>query len=155
MIQTFSGIGSGTTCCLSIVSRFLLIRICCAKCLSIDLYINVSEFKIPHDKISREVVESISTRGHCECSGCTVISTNNIYVMGKLLDLLSFSVFSIFSLWIGIVFLQETVDSIPCPTSHWQVHVVLLTWLPLGSLCHACLAAQNATCCDWLVGNCM
>ena len=47
--------------------------------------------------------------------------------MGKLLDLLSFSVFSIFSLWIGIVFLQETVDSIPCPTSRWQVHVVLLT----------------------------
>ena len=46
---------------------------------------------------------------------------------GKLLDLLSFSVFSIFSLWIGIVFLQETVDSIPCPTSRWQVHVVLLT----------------------------
>ena len=50
---------------------------------------------------------------------------------GKLLDLLSFcffsisldyfinfSVFSIFSLRIGIVFLQETVDSIPCPTSH-------------------------------------
>ena len=27
---------------------------------------------------------------------------------GKLLDLLSFSVFSIFSLWIGIVFLQES-----------------------------------------------
>ena len=46
---------------------------------------------------------------------------------GKLLDLLSFSVFSIFSLWIGIVFLQETVDSIPCPTFRWQVHVVLLT----------------------------
>ena len=37
---------------------------------------------------------------------------------GKLLDLLSFSVFSIFSLWIGIVFLQETVDSIPCPPSY-------------------------------------
>ena len=37
---------------------------------------------------------------------------------GKLLDLLSFSVFSIFSLWIGIVFLQETVDSIPCPQSY-------------------------------------
>ena len=46
---------------------------------------------------------------------------------GKLLDLLSFSVFSIFSLWIGIVFLQETVDSIHCPTFRWQVHVVLLT----------------------------
>ena len=37
---------------------------------------------------------------------------------GKLLDLLSFSVFSIFSLWIGIVFLQETVDSISCHPSY-------------------------------------
>ena len=53
--------------------------------------------------------------------------SGGIMSWGKLLDLLSFSVFSIFSLWIGIVFLQETVDSIPCPTSHWQVHVVLLT----------------------------
>ena len=55
-------------------------------------------------------------------------SSSTLYLSwGKLLDLLSFSVFSIFSLWIGIVFLQETVDSIPCPTSRWQVHVVLLT----------------------------
>ena len=29
-----------------------------------------------------------------------------------------FSVTSVFSLWIGIVFLQETVDSIPFPPSH-------------------------------------
>ena len=45
----------------------------------------------------------------------TVKIVTKIMSWGKLLDLLSFSVFSIFSLWIGIVFLQETVDSIPCP----------------------------------------
>ena len=43
---------------------------------------------------------------------------SNVMSWGKLLDLLSFSVFSIFSMWIGIVFLQETVDSIPCPQSY-------------------------------------
>ena len=61
----------------------------------------------------------------------SILDYFNIMSWGKLLDLLSFcfffisldmfinfSVFSIFSLWIGIVFLQETVDSIPCPTSH-------------------------------------
>ena len=48
----------------------------------------------------------------------TLCFAKTLMSWGKLLDLLSFSVFSIFSLWIGIVFLQETVDSIPCPQSY-------------------------------------
>ena len=70
-MDTFNSIGDSIT-------RYHLIIVhvssSCTKQVPIHFNIKIGCFIRSHPQKNREVKVSISTRGHCECSGCTVIS---------------------------------------------------------------------------------
>ena len=48
----------------------------CTQYISIDFNVEKANFPVISKKVSWEIVVSISTRGHCECTGCVVVSMN-------------------------------------------------------------------------------
>ena len=77
-LPTFCAVWNRTASCLAgICIWLLLVIVSCTHSFCIDFKVKEGSIPVCYGKIDREVIEPISTRGHCECSGCTVVSVNN------------------------------------------------------------------------------
>ena len=80
-IDTFCDIDCGITSCLPWPGRIIFITECRAKNLTIHMNLKGIIFHTRYREISGEVVESISTRWHCERSRRVIVSVNNQQVV--------------------------------------------------------------------------